>query len=77
MARRKAVPEDGHEHHHHHHQGGMDFYVGRFWAKEGLGIGRIIISANDTEKVCSNFIEKIFDFEPFSSLKYLIHKIVL
>lgn len=44
MARRKA---EGHEHHH----AGMDYYVGRYAPKNGLG--KIIISVNDAEKVSS------------------------
>lgn len=48
VARRKAHTEPGHEQHHHHH-GGVDYNVGRYAPKNGLG--KVIVPVNNAEKV--------------------------
>lgn len=64
MARRKAHGETSHEHHHHHH-GNVDYNVGIF-APQQRGLGRILVSVNDVEKVRSTtIIISIFELNSF------------
>lgn len=48
VARRKVHSEPGHEHHHLHH-GGVDYNVGRYAPK--IGLGKVIVPVNNAEKV--------------------------